>query len=881
MSTILNGQKILDGVFQGGLVGNPSIRFANSLVDGFYYIGTNNIGLALNGIKTFDFSTTALGLSMANPMYVFKDTNCTDSDINASIDAQATDTGSGTEDIDVTFKQQVAGVITTFFVSDADGSMTIGLPSQAVAFNTSALSGITTLSMNNQLTNTLADGTTPFVITSTTKVANLNVDRVDDLHASAAISASGALSITANVYGLHATGGTAVTIAHSTADGYVHLPSGGTANQILKNSGAAGTGAWGTVTENAGALAAVTTIGMSGDLTMSANTANITHSGTTSLTIVSTSGTVAVESVVFTGGAISSVTTLGMAGDLTDYEATNDGNPEFLLGSSATERLHIQSVYDTGAQTLSHLLFQTDTASATADKGQFKFNVDGSEIARIDDDGLEIDDTALGTTTSAAIKLTNLTAAALDTQQVSPSLKLTGYGWETTGGSSDAVDWQMYVLPVQGTAAKSTLVFQSQENGGGWVDQVTFSNATAGASSTQVNAYRFSASNMLDLLSNWQIYPGNELGVTGGVVQDVYGAKTHVITGNIADGASAIGLAIGNKTALTTAGAKIVSFVNDTTEKAYIDLNGGFTGNGYNAFNMGAAATNGVVLSVGANNTTMPAATTAWRDLQTLGNVTELANATITDITGAYFNTFTITDGGGTETVGFVTTVYIAGAPTAGTTPTKGPYALFVDAGTVRIDGSLGDTTDRVLSGFFTDLTVTNSIAGSVTGTAATVTGATQASITTCANLTTVGTIGTGVWQGTTIKANYLQQAAADLGDVDITVDLSNSNAGNVTNLTIDGTLTGATLAITDINIGGATIETGSTATLNIKNGTAPTALVADQIQIYSADTSDNTATLSLWLEQAVEDIGTFTASHKIKVLVNGTAYWMQLDAVA
>ncbi len=38
-----------------------------------------------------------------------------------------------------------------------------------------AISGITTLSMNNQLTNTLAIGTAPFVITSTTRVANLNV----------------------------------------------------------------------------------------------------------------------------------------------------------------------------------------------------------------------------------------------------------------------------------------------------------------------------------------------------------------------------------------------------------------------------------------------------------------------------------------------------------------------------------------------------------------------------------------------------------------------------------------------------------------------------------------------------------------------------------
>jgi len=38
-----------------------------------------------------------------------------------------------------------------------------------------ALTGVTTVSMNNQLTNTLATGTAPFAITSTTRVANLNV----------------------------------------------------------------------------------------------------------------------------------------------------------------------------------------------------------------------------------------------------------------------------------------------------------------------------------------------------------------------------------------------------------------------------------------------------------------------------------------------------------------------------------------------------------------------------------------------------------------------------------------------------------------------------------------------------------------------------------
>lgn len=135
-----------------------------------------------------------------------------------------------------------------------------------------------------------------------------------------------------------------------------------------------------------------------------------------------------------------------------------------------------------------------------------------------------------------------------------------------------------------------------------------------------------------------------------------------------------------------TEAVDIASFRDNGTAKIT------FGDGGYSSFG-GSSPTNGVVLFAGANATTMPAATTAWRHFQTGGNVTELADATITDITGAYFNTFTVTDGGGTETVANLSTVYIAGAPTAGTTPTNGPYALFVDAGTSRFDADVGVAT--------------------------------------------------------------------------------------------------------------------------------------------------------------------------------------------
>lgn len=83
-----------------------------------------------------------------------------------------------------------------------------------------------------------------------------------------------------------------------------------------------------------------------------------------------------------------------------------------------------------------------------------------------------------------------------------------------------------------------------------------------------------------------------------------------------------------------------------------------------------------------------------------------------------------------------------------------------------------------------------------------------------------------------------------------------------------------------NVSVGTDTVGTDGHHVLTVANGTAPSAHVDNAVQVYSTDSSDATATLGLYLEQAVEDIGTFTASHKIKIFINGTAYWLSLDAV-
>ena len=51
-------------------------------------------------------------------------------------------------------------------------------------------------------------------------------------------------------------------------------------------------------------------------------------------------------------------------------------------------------------------------------------------------------------------------------------------------------------------------------------------------------------------------------------------------------------------------------------------------------------------------------------------------------------------------------------------------------------------------------------------------------------------------------------------------------------------------------------------------------------VSLGAANIAGGSASLDLTTAQAVESIGTFTASHKLKIVINGTEYWIQLDAV-
>jgi hypothetical protein len=95
------------------------------------------------------------------------------------------------------------------------------------------------------------------------------------------------------------------------------------------------------------------------------------------------------------------------------------------------------------------------------------------------------DSPTAGTTTDG-VAIINPGPAALGAQAWSPDLRFTGYGWATTGSTSQEVDWRVYNAPTQGAANPTTaLTFDYQVNSGGYTTLMQLS-AGPGATSQMV-----------------------------------------------------------------------------------------------------------------------------------------------------------------------------------------------------------------------------------------------------------------------------------------------------------------------------------------------------------------------------------------------------------
>ena len=166
-------------------------------------------------------------------------------------------------------------------------------------------------------------------------------------------------------------------------------------------------------------------------------------------------------------------------------------------------------------------------------------------------------------------------------------------------------------------------------------------------------------------------------------------------------------------------------------------------------------------------------------------------------------------------------TLYIGNAPAAGTNQTlTRAWAVWVDAGNVRYDGSIyaGTTEAMDSSGL---VTVANQ-----------------------SNITGLGTVATGTWEGTTVAVNQGGTGATSLNNL---ITLTTHTSGNYV-----ATLTGGS----GIDSTAATSGEGTTHTLSIDLAEVTEVAIADGDYIAFMDATDSNATK----KEALADVATLFA---------------------
>lgn len=184
-------------------------------------------------------------------------------------------------------------------------------------------------------------------------------------------TSSGVTSVT-GTGAIASSGGNTPQISHSTAAGYIHIPSGGTTSQILQYAGSSGTAQWYTPpwTTNTGT---VTSIAMSVPTGLSISGSPITTSGTLALTLttgytIPTTTAMANAATAYGWGnhASAGYTTSSGVTSVSLLGGTNNGTLKLTVNGSTTDNISV-----TG---LGSAAYQASTAFAGALHNQAVLN---------------------------------------------------------------------------------------------------------------------------------------------------------------------------------------------------------------------------------------------------------------------------------------------------------------------------------------------------------------------------------------------------------------------------------------------------------------------------------------------------------------------------
>lgn len=251
--------------------------------------------------------------------------------------------------------------------------------------------------------------------------------------------------------------------------------------------------------------------------------------------------------------------------------------------------------------TANSVLFINPDATLAQDNTNFTYN-DTTNLLTLGMSGL-------GVTAADSLLLKNFTAAALNAQQISPSLHLSGNGWATTGSTSLSMDYIINVLPVQGsTTISGSLQIISSVNGGAGITVLSITSAGTAIFNGAVRGGQ-SASNQLALgvltSSNLVSYNSNT-GATDTTALYLFGGASSVNFRTALGGATnTINLTANNNysnTIIASSGASTATtgthaFINNLTVKAL----GAVTANGAAITNTASFYIEGAS-SAGSNN---------------------------------------------------------------------------------------------------------------------------------------------------------------------------------------------------------------------------------------------------------------------------------------
>ena len=143
---------------------------------------------------------------------------------------------------------------------------------------------------------------------------------------------------------------------------------------------------------------------------------------------------------------------------------------------------------------------------------------------------------ALGVTQTetAGITVANTTAATNGAQQISPAIGWNALGYGTTAGTSQAVDFRAFVLPVQGTVPTGTWQLQGRIGAGAWTNRMSLASAgdmtLGGGSIILTSTSMVFSENIYKTVNNGVLALYNGGGATSGIL--LYGT-THATAPNV------------------------------------------------------------------------------------------------------------------------------------------------------------------------------------------------------------------------------------------------------------------------------------------------------------------------------------------------------------